>query len=391
MPEQLPWLAEQLGGLQDQGLLRDRRQVTPLPDGWCELDGKRLRNFGTNDYLNLAHDAQLVGVAQSALAEAGVGSRASALVVGRTGWHAHLEEQIARFEKTQAAILFPSGYAANLGTLAALADPGDVIFADRFNHASLVDGARLSGARLRVYRHDNLPKLESELDKAGSARRRVIVTDSLFSMDGDLAPLPELCDLADRYDATLVVDEAHASGVFGEQGRGVGEHWGVEERIPVRIGTLSKALGTLGGFVAGSQQLIDWLWNRARTQVFSTALPPALCAAACAALEIVEQEPQRRTDLFGTSAHFRDCLRSEKIEFHPTSVGPIVPIILDTPGRAVEASRQLQERGFLVPAIRPPTVPRRTSRLRISLSCAHTREDVEQLASALAETLNRSL
>ena len=225
------------------------------------------------------------------MAEAGVGATASALVSGRSPFHESLEHRLAEFERQESAVLFPTGYAANVGTIAALVNERDVIFCDRLNHASLIDGCRLSGAKLLVYRHNRLDKLETALQRGKNYQRRWIVTDSLFSMDGNPAPLPELADLAEEFDAGLIVDEAHATGVFGELGRGIAEWQGVEDRIAVRVGTLSKALGTLGGFVAGSSTVTEWLWNNARPQMFSTALPPAICAAACRAVELIEEEP----------------------------------------------------------------------------------------------------
>jgi 8-amino-7-oxononanoate synthase len=387
MSDPLPWLTDELRTLGEAGLLRRRRTVAPLADGWCTVDGQRLRNFAANDYLNLAHDPRVIAAAREALEAAGAGARASALVSGRTQWHAQLEQTLAEFEGTESALLFPSGYAANVGTITALAGAEDAVYCDRFNHASLVDGCRLSGAAFRVYRHDDIDRLERELRTGNDYRRRWIVSDALFSMDGDIAPLLELCHLAERYDAPLILDEAHGTGVFGRNGRGVAEEIGVEERVAVRIGTLSKGVGSLGGFVAGSQMLVDWLWNRARTAMFSTALPPAACAAATAAVEIIRKEPERRTRLKELSNRFRDTIRSVGIETPQTAVGPIVPIVLHDPHRAVAAAEQLEMYGFLVAAIRPPTVPQGTSRLRITLSCAHTQDDVDQLASALRQVL----
>jgi 8-amino-7-oxononanoate synthase len=353
----------------------------------CEIDGQRLWNFASNDYLGLAANPRLANAAKAALSDAGVGARASALVAGRTEWHERLEQALARFENQPAAILFPTGYAANVGTIAALVEEEDIVFCDRLNHASLVDGCRLSGAKLRVYRHWELETLERELQKATSFRRRLIVSDALFSMDGDLAPLCELCDLAERFDADVLVDEAHGTGVFGEHLRGVCEHFGVEQRVAVRVGTLSKAIGTLGGFVAGPQSLIDWLWNKARPQVFSTALPPAICAAAATAIEILQETPNLRQQLWRNCEFVRSRLAQSKLEVCPNSVGPIVPIILGDPEVAVMAQRKLEERGCLVAAIRPPTVPNGTSRLRISLSAAHDDAALQCLLDGLREVV----
>lgn len=383
MSEALAWIRDELSALDAAGLRRTRRNVLPLPAMRCRLDGRELVNFASNDYLNLSQDPRVIAAAQQALESSGLGATASALICGRTPWHAALEERLAQFERQPAAILFPTGFAANAGTICALAGSDETIFSDRLNHASLIDGCRLSGARLRIYRHDDLAGLESELLKASSHGRRLIVTDSVFSMDGDLAPLLELCTLAERFDAMLLVDEAHATGVFGAGGRGVAELMQVEHRVAVRIGTLSKAVGTLGGFVAGPQPLIDWLWNRARPQMFSTALPPAICAAAAQAIQIIADEPQRRARLLELSSAFRASLTARGINTVAAAAGPIVPVILETPERAVQVARRLEESGFLVGAIRPPTVPQGTSRLRITVSSGHQPADLDRLVTAL--------
>ncbi|MCA9022914.1 MAG: aminotransferase class I/II-fold pyridoxal phosphate-dependent enzyme, partial [Planctomycetaceae bacterium] len=263
------WIEDDLQKLRNAGLFRSRRTFKPLPDGRCLQEGRELVNLSSNDYLNLAHDPRLISAAVSALEETGVGARASALVSGRTEWHAQLEQRLADFEGTDTAILFPSGYAANLGVVSALAGEGDTIFCDRLNHASLVDGCRLAGAAFRVYRHDRLDKLKRELEKKTGDGKTIIVTDSIFSMDGTWAPLVDLCELAEQYHAILVVDEAHGTGVWGPSGRGLAEELNVESRVTIRIGTLSKALGAMGGFVSGSDSLIEWLWNRVRTQIYS--------------------------------------------------------------------------------------------------------------------------
>ncbi len=380
------WIERELELLDERGIVRRKRRVIGAGGGECVIDGRRLKNFAANDYLDLAHDPRVIAAAQAALADAGAGAGSSALVTGRTDWHARLEERLAAFEGEPAVALFPTGYAANLGTVSALADKEDAIFSDRLNHASLIDGCRLSGATIYIYGHDRLEQLEDQLRAAGSFRRRFIVTDSLFSMDGVAAPLRELCDLADRFDASLIIDEAHATGVFGAHGRGLAEELGVEDRVAVRVGTLSKAVGSLGGFVAGPQPLIDWLWNRARTQMFSTALPPASCAAACAAIDIIEQEPERRAHLRNMADRLRKRLVERGLPVCPGGIGPVIPLILGSPDAAVEISMKLEQQGLLVPAIRPPSVPEGTSRLRISLSAAHREEEINRLADALVES-----
>ena len=387
MPKPFPWMSEELAALEQAGLRRGHREVQPLPGGACTIDGVRLWNFASNDYLGQAGDPRVAEAARAAIADVGVGSRASALVAGRSAYHVQLEQTLARFEGQEAAMLFPTGYAANVGAITALVEEEDVVFCDRLNHASLIDGCRLSGAKLRVFRHSDLETLERELHKARESRRRLIVTDAIFSMDGDVAPLRELCDLAERFEADVLVDEAHGTGVFGECGRGVCEQLGVEQRVAVRVGTLSKAIGTLGGFVAGPQSLVDWLWNKARPQVFSTALPPAICAAATTSVEIIQNEPELRQRLLRNCELVRRALAERGIEVLPNSVGPILPIVMRDAEAVLNAQRELEERGCLVAAIRPPTVPNGTSRLRISLSSAHDESALNSLVTALQEVI----
>ena len=376
------WLTKYNQRVDDRHLRRPRRVVRTLPDGWCEINGRRVRNLASNDYLNLAHDERLVHAAQDALIKSGVGSTSSALVAGRSEWQDCLEERLAAFEGREAALVFPTGYAANLGTLSALLTTDAVVFSDRLNHASLIDGCRLSKARREIYEHTQLDALRERLSHATPFEPRFLVTDGVFSMDGNLAPLPGLVTLADEFSAVLVVDEAHGTGVLGREGRGAAEHLGVHHRIDVGVGTLSKALGGMGGFVTGSRSLIDCLWHAARTQFFSTALPPAICAAACAALEIVQEEPQRRRQVTESAAALRNGLREQGLTV-PDGHGPIVPVILREPELTTRVAMRLLEDGFFVGAIRPPTVPPNTSRLRISLSAAVDIAEVEQLIQRL--------
>ena len=387
-------LMVQLELLREDGLLREARCVTVLPDGWCGIDGAKVRNVASNDYLNLAQDPRLIEAARNALHESGVGSSASALVAGRGPWHEKLEAKLAEFEQTESAIVFPTGYAANVGTLATLISADDTVFCDRLNHASLVDGCRMSGARLRVYRHDQLDILERELKKSRADYPKWIVTDGVFSMDGVVAPLPELCDLAERFGAFVIVDEAHGTGVLGENGRGATELTGTEDRVAGRIGTLSKAVGCLGGFVAGSTTLIDVLRNSARPQMFSTALPPAMCAAACRSLEIIRSEPQRKETLHRLAELLRDELLHFELTIsvseHSDCRSPIIPVILKDTGRTLTAGQWLLKEGFLAGAIRPPTVPNGTSRLRISLNSGLDDGNIRALAVAVARSASRS-
>jgi 8-amino-7-oxononanoate synthase len=378
----LDWIEEQLGTLQQRGLRRSLSTRQGAQSVRIVIDGQETINFGSNDYLSLASDPSLTAAVQAALQEYGWGSGASPLVTGHAEPHRRLEQRLAEFEGTEAALVFSSGFAANAGTVAALAAVGDVVFTDRKNHTSLIDGCRLSRADVRTYPHADCDMLERLLSKTSIYRRRLIVTDGLFSMDGDLAPLKELAELAQRYQAILLVDEAHATGVFGRQGRGAAEHFGLEDQVHVRVGTLSKALGCMGGFVAGTRSLIEWLVNRARPYVFSTAMPAANATAAMAALDIVENEPRRRVELLARAERFRTRLADQGWNIG-RSASQIVPIIVGEPSRAVALSAALRKRGLYVPAIRPPTVPDGESCLRISLTHGHTEEMIAKLLEAL--------
>ncbi|WP_145106304.1 aminotransferase class I/II-fold pyridoxal phosphate-dependent enzyme [Botrimarina mediterranea] len=376
----LDWLSEALDGLTQEGLRRERRVGSGLPAGAID--------FGSNDYLGIAGDPRLALAAAEASKKGPWGAGASPVVSGRSSLHDELERRLAAFERAEAAIVFPSGFAANAGVVPALVDEGDVVYADAKNHASLIDGCRLTRAERRVYPHNDVAVLEMMLKRdSGQSRRRLIVTDGLFSMDGDFAPLAELGELAERHDAMLLVDEAHATGVWGPHGRGSIEHAAVQSpRLPgqvaVHVGTLSKALGSAGGFVSGSGALIDWLYNRARPYVFSTASPPAVAAASIAALEIVQAEPERREAVHRNAALLRELLHAAGWSTG-ASVSQIVPIHAGEAEVALALSSQLAERGFYVPAIRPPSVPVGESLLRVSVSARHSAEDLRRLVEAL--------
>jgi 8-amino-7-oxononanoate synthase len=377
------WIDHELAQLAERGLRRTLRTHDGPQGLRLNVAGRELINFGSNDYLGLAAEGRLCAAAARAVEQAGCGAGASPLVSGHSASHRRLEDRLAEFERTEAALVFSSGYAANVGTIPALAGRGDAIYADQNNHASMIDGCRLSRAEVHVYPHADCGTLERQLQTSSAYRRRLIVSESVFSMDGDLAPLAELVALAERFDCMLLVDEAHATGVFGHSGRGVSEALGVEHRIGIRMGTLSKALGCAGGFVCGSKSLVEWLINQARSYVFSTALPPAVCAAALVAIDLVRQEPQRRAGLLETAQGLRVGLREQGWNIG-ASESQIVPIIVGTADRAVRLSARLFEQGILVPAIRPPAVPADHSLLRISLNCGHTPAIVERLLAALA-------
>lgn len=381
----LSWIADELTSLENNRLRRHLLTRESPQSVEMRLDGQSLINFGSNDYLSLAADPRLAEAVAESVKHHGWGSGASPLVTGHSSVHQQLAQRLAEFEGVEAAMVFSSGFAANAGTIAALVGPGDVVYADRKNHASLFDGCRLSRADVRVYPHADCRRLAELLNDKKCYRRRLIATDGLFSMDGDFAPLVELADLAERHDAMLLVDEAHATGVFGEHGRGIAEHLGVEDRVHVRIGTLSKALGSIGGFVAGSRLLIDWLVNRARPYVFSTASPAATAAAVLAALDIVRDEPQRRRRLLERSQALREELvrRGWNVGL---STSQIIPVVLGDPERVLKLSAELRDRGLFVPAIRPPTVPGGEACLRISLTSGHTDEMITALLAGLQKS-----
>jgi 8-amino-7-oxononanoate synthase len=330
---------------------------------------------------------RLTKAASKAACAEGFGAGASPLVSGHSRAHERLERAIVSLLDVPASVTFPSGFAANSATIAALVGPGDAIFSDERNHASIIDGCRLSRTDVHVYPHRDVAALDAVLAAEGTAhRRRLIVTDTLFSMDGTLAPLADLCDVARRHHAMLMVDEAHATGVFGLHGSGLVEEAGCADGVHVRTGTLSKALGAAGGFVAGHAELIRWLRHSARAWIFSTAHPPAVAAAATRAIELVAEEPHRRAELLARAAAFRDRLAAARLDLGGAEA-QIVPVVAGTAEAAVALSARLAEAGFFVPAIRPPSVPHGRSLIRASLSWLHPQSDLDQLADAIVACL----
>lgn len=348
------------------------------------IDGDEVLSFCSNDYLGLANDPRLVEAQYRAARQYGAGSGSAHLVSGHQRIHHELEERLAEFSGRPRALLFSTGYMANLGIASALIGRGDHVFEDRLNHASLIDGGLLSGAKFSRYAHGDMAALENKLllPRQGAA---LVMTDGVFSMDGDIAPLRELGALCNRYDGFLVVDDAHGVGVLGEGGRGSLEHCGVT-KVPVLMGTLGKAFGSFGAFVAGSEDLIEMLINNARTYIYTTALPAAAAGASLAALEIIANEPERRAHLQKLIARFRDGVAALPLELLQSST-PIQPLLIGEAARAVELSDALCAQGVLVTAIRPPTVPQGTARLRITFSAAHTFADVDRLLEALSAAI----
>jgi 8-amino-7-oxononanoate synthase len=387
----LAWLEALQHKLQqrrEEHLLRELHPVASPQGAQLVIEGRTFVQFCTNNYLGLANDTEVIEAARAATARFGTGSGASRLVAGSMELHHELERELARFKRTEGALLFPTGYMANLAVLTTFAGERELLVSDKLNHASLIDAARFSGATHRTFVHRNAERARTLLAKE-TAGLKFLVTDSIFSMDGDVADLRALSDVADQSGAMLVIDEAHATGVLGERGAGLAELQGVEERVAITVGTLSKALGSIGGFVAGPRAAIDTLINEGRSFIYTTALPPACSAAALAALKIVQREPQRRERVMRLARHVKTECTNMGYDTGD-SASPIIPVILGDPATALAASRQLRERGLYVPAIRPPTVPPNSARLRISLMATHTDSHVEQLLTAM-RTLRREL
>lgn len=376
-----PELEAELRELETQGLLRSRRVLQSAQGAHVKVDGRDYLAFCSNDYLGLAAHPQLIDAACSGAAQYGVGAGASHLIVGHSAAHHQLEQALAQFLELPQALLFSTGYMANLGIVSALLGRNDVVLADKLNHASLNDAALLARAQFVRYNHCDLAHLEQALSKAQGGRK-LVVTDAVFSMDGDIAPVPQLLALCERYDATLLLDDAHGFGVLGEHGRGVLEHFNVQSSRIIYMATLGKAAGVFGAFVAGSEVLIQTLIQRARTYIYTTALPPLLATAVLAGLKLLRQEDWRRTHLRALIASFKQHLATQRWHLLPSDT-PIQALIIGSNQEALAVAEALRGAGILVPAIRPPTVPKGQARLRISLSAAHTQEDVRRLCDTL--------
>jgi 8-amino-7-oxononanoate synthase len=377
-------LTGELGRLEDAGLRRRLRLVESGCDPEVVVDGRRVLLLCSNDYLGLASHPRLRAAAGEAVGRWGCGAGASRLISGHLGIHAEVEARLAAFKRTEAALLFPSGYQANVGTIGALVGRGDHVFSDALNHASIIDGCRLSHATVHVYPHLDVRALEAMLAQTPGDARRLIVTDSVFSMDGDRAPLGDLVRLARSYHSLLMIDEAHATGVLGPRGGGLADAEGCVDGVTVHMGTLGKALGGAGAYIAGSRALVELVTNRARSFVYSTGLPPASVAAAGAALELVADEPERRHALVRNAARLRDGLRA--FGLRTTGDTHIVPVMIGDNARTVAFSEALLARGVLVHPIRPPTVPPGTARLRVTPMATHTDVHVDRALDAFAAT-----
>ncbi len=378
------WLNKSLETIHQANWYRSPKTITNLTGATVKLEGQTVINFASNDYLGLAGDQRLIKAACQATQEFGTGSTGSRLLTGHRSLHQQLEKAIASLKQTEDALVFSSGYLANIGTISALVGHKDLILGDIYNHSSLKSGAKLSGATVIEYQHLNLKDLEEKLQQNRSQYRRcLITTDTVFSMDGDICQVPNLLNLGKKYNCMLLVDEAHATGVMGETGAGCVEHFDCTGQEMVQIGTLSKALGSLGGYVAGSATLIDFLRNRAPSWIYTTALSPADTAAALTAIQIVQNEPQHRQQLWNNVNYFRkELLKLKNTNILP-SESPIICIGLNSAKDALRVAEKLKDRGIFAPAIRPPTVP--TSRIRTSLMATHKTQQIEKLINFLTE------
>ena len=377
-------IQKELQDLKNSSLYRRLKSVAGEQGPVLIVDGREVLNFSSNNYLGIANHPDLAAAAKQAIDHYGCGSGASRLISGNMTLHEELETRIAEFKGTEAALVFNSGFQANTGILSTLAGEGDAILSDALNHASIIDGCRLSRAETVVYAHCDLEQLEAALKRVAGCRRKLIVTESIFSMDGDEAPLAGIVDLAERHGAMVMVDEAHATGLYGASGAGVVAKLGLSDRVLIQMGTLGKALGGFGAYVAGSRALRELLINRCRSFIFTTSLPPAVMAMATAAIDLVKREPQRREALWQNCRHLTEGLRALGFQLG-TSSSPILPLIIGDAAKCMKFSEQLLERGVFAQGIRPPTVPLGTSRLRITLMATHTRDHLDRALKVFEE------
>ena len=360
----------------EKGLYRELRYIETAQSPRVKIEGKDFILLGSNNYLGLCDDSRLKKAAIDAINKYGVGSGGSRLTTGSYDIHKELEEKLASFKGTEASLIFNTGYMANIGVITSLCDRSSVIFCDRLNHASIIDGCRLSGAKLIRYNHCDMNDLLNKINKHKGSRN-LIVTDGVFSMDGDIAPLPDIIKIAKQHNIMTMVDDAHATGVLGKNGSGTLAYFGLDNEIDIMMGTLSKAAASEGGYVAGKKDLIDYLRNYARSFIYSTALSPSVIAVSIKALEIIEKDEERRVKLLKMSDWFQNELQIAGFNLIKTKT-PIIPIMVGQVDKTVEFSKSLLKEGIYIPAIRPPSVPAGTSRLRVSLMATHTQQDLEE-------------
>ncbi|HEU4636284.1 MAG TPA: glycine C-acetyltransferase [Edaphobacter sp.] len=385
---QMAYLTEQLNDLKQRGTYFKLRVLEDEQGPVCTYDGKRVINLASNNYLGLCNHPKLREAAIDAIRKYGVGSGAVRTIAGTMRIHMELEEKIAAFKGVEACVVFQSGFTANAGTVSSILGKEDFILSDELNHASIIDGARLSRAKIKVFRHKDAAHCEELLkDIENEPGRKLIITDGVFSMDGDIGPVDKLCDLAEKYGALMMVDDAHASGVLGRNGRGSVDHFHCTDRVDVQVGTLSKAIGALGGYVCGSKDLIEYLYHRARPFLFSTSHPPSVAATCIAAFDLLESEPERIDRLWSNSRYFKDELAKAGFDVGgrttPASETPITPIIIGDGRKTMEFSRALFEAGLMATGIAFPTVPEGKARIRTIMTSEHTREQIDQALEIL--------
>jgi glycine C-acetyltransferase len=376
MSDKTSWIDEEIIGLREAGLFNTIRTIDSPMDAWVVIDGRRLLNFCANNYLGLANDPRIRSAAHQAIESYGVGPGAVRSIAGTMSLHVKLEERLAEFKRAEACISFQSGFSANLATIPALVGRGDIIFSDELNHASIIDGCRLSRAKVVRYSHGDVADLQRKIVETTEYGRRLIITDGVFSMDGDIAPLDEICEVAEEHDIMLMVDDAHGEGVLGEGGRGIVDHFGLHGRVDVEIGTLSKAFGVVGGLVAGTKAIIDWLRQRGRPFLFSSAMTVPDTAACLEAVNVLEDSTELVDKLWSNAEIFKGGMKNLGFDTGSTQT-PIVPVMLGEAPLAQEFSRQLFENGVFAMSIGFPTVPRGKARIRVMISAAHSQNDLD--------------
>ncbi|GIK09812.1 MAG: 2-amino-3-ketobutyrate CoA ligase [Anaerolineaceae bacterium] len=383
------WIQQEIEALQAQGLYNRIRTIESPQGAWLKVDGKRVLNFCSNNYLGLANHPDIVAAAKKSLDALGIGPAAVRSIAGTMTLHVELEKRLAQFKGVEAAITFQSGFTANLATIPALVGKEDVIFSDRLNHASIIDGCRLSGAKIIAYEHNDVKSLEEQIQaNLNQYRRALIVTDGVFSMDGDIAPLPDICEVAKKHDILLMVDDAHGEGVLGNGGRGIVDHFGLHGKVDVEIGTMSKAFGVVGGMVAGNKVIVEWLRQRGRPFLFSSAVTVPDAAACLAAIDLLEDSTQLVDKLWDNAKYFKAEMKNLGFDTG-VSETPITPIMLGEAKLAQEFSRGLFEEGVFAMALGYPTVPQGKARIRVMISAAHSQDDLDKGLEAFAKVGKR--
>ena len=377
------WIKENLNQIKQSNLHRELVEISSSMTPEIVINKKIYYQFASNNYLGLTTDAKITNSVISAIKKYGNGTGGSRLVTGTSNLHSKLESDIAKFKKTDDAIVFSSGYLASIGTISSIMNKDDIIFSDELNHACLIDGARLSRSKIVIYKHSDMKDLESKLKKfKASNGKKMIISDSVFSMDGDIAPLDSIVKLSKKYECISMIDEAHATGILGDTGSGASEMFGVQDKIDICMGTLSKAIGSVGGYIAGSSDLIDYLKNRARSFIFDTSLPAGALTASIGAIKLIERQPSIRDDLNNNIQYIQDFLASSSFNYLK-SVTPIIPIIIGDEEKALECSRFLLKNQIYVPAVRPPSVPKGQSRIRVTLMATHKKKHIDKIIKVM--------